>query len=99
MRVYGSAARHERDRIDAHVKSRSNRGADDNAEEAAEEEEEEDEDDADVPDAVVIRVKGNIVSGTDMVYPTGLPPTPQLLGRAWRTMLTTSFSTCHTLVS
>ena len=67
--MYGSAARHERYRIDTHVKSRSNRGADDNAEEAAEEEEEEEEDeyDADVPDAVVIRAKGKIVSGTGMV--------------------------------
>ena len=66
--MYGSAARHERDCIEAHVKSRSKRGADDNAEEAEEEEEEEeDEYDADVPDAVVIRAKGKIVSGTGMV--------------------------------
>ena len=71
MRVYGSAARHGRDRIETHVKSRSKRGADDNAEEAEEEEEEEEEEedeyDADVPDAVVIRAKGKIVSGTGKV--------------------------------
>ena len=97
MRVYGSAARHDRDRIDAHVKSRSSRGGDDNAEEADEEEEVEEEDDeydADVPDAVVIRVTGKILSGTGMVYPTGLPPNPLLLGGAWRIMPATSSSAC-----
>jgi hypothetical protein len=35
-----------------------------------------------VPDGVVIRVNGKIVSGTGKVYPTGLPPNPLLFGSA-----------------
>ena len=88
------------------MKSRSSHGGDDNAEDAEEEEEEEEEEveddeeyDADVPDAVVIRVKGKIVSGTGKVYPTGLSPYPLLLGRAWQILIATPSYIYKTLVT